>query len=174
MMEAAISFIPDPFAFRCGDGKLLAIHLSSQTKFWDGLLAVTERRDLGEDARFATREARIAHFTALTGLLAGVFVTRDRGAWMALLEAQDVPFAPIHTIPEVIEDPQVQHIECFRTLHHPTMGDLLTVRRPVRIDGGRHGTDLAAPVLGEHTDAVLAELGYSDSDIAAKRAARLI
>ena len=196
MMEAAISFIPDPFAnytllgidnnpltrvasshcftFRCADGKLLAIHLSSQTKFWDGLLAVTGRMDLGEDARFATREARIAHFTALTEVLAGVFVTRDRGAWMALLEAQDVPFAPIHTIPEVIEDPQVQHLECFRTLHHPIMGDLLTVRRPVRIDGGRDGSDLAAPVLGEHTDAVLAELGYSASDIAAKRVAKII
>ena len=196
MMEAAISFNPDPFAnytllgidnnpltrvasshsfaFRCADGKLLAIHLSSQTKFWDGLLAVTERMDLGEDARFATREARIAHFTALTEVLAGVFVTRDRGAWMALLEAQDVPFAPIHSIPEVIEDPQVQHLECFRTLHHPIMGDLLTVRRPVRIDGGRDGSDLAAPVLGEHTDAVLAELGYSASDIAAKRVAKII
>jgi crotonobetainyl-CoA:carnitine CoA-transferase CaiB-like acyl-CoA transferase len=48
------------------------------------------------------------------------------------------------------------------------------VRRPVRIDGGRDGSDLAAPVLGEHTDAVLAELGYSDSDIAAKRAAKII
>ena len=196
MMEAAISFIPDPFAnytllgidntpltrvasshsfaVRCADGKLLAIHLSSQTKFWEGLLRAIGRMDLNEDPRFANREARIAHFTALTEALASIFETRDRAAWMTLLEAQDVPFAPIHTIPEVIEDPQVQHLECFRTLHHPIMGDLLTVRRPVRIDGGRDGSDLAAPVLGEHTDAVLAELGYSDSDIAAKRAAKII
>ena len=196
MMEAAISFIPDPFAnytllgidnnpltrvasshsfaVPCADGKLLAIHLSSQTKFWEGLLRAIERMDLNDDPRFANREARIAHFTVLTEVLASVFVTRDRAAWMALLEAQDVPFAPIHSIPEVIADPQVQHLESFRTLHHPTLGDLLTIRRPVRIDGGRDGSDLAAPVLGEHTDAVLAELGYSDSDIAAKRAAKII
>jgi len=196
MMEAAISFIPDPFAnhtllgienapltrvasshsfaFRCSDGKLLAIHLSSQTKFWEGLLRAIAREDLGADARFATREARIAHFAILTDVLGGVFVIRDRAVWMALLEAQDVPFAPIHTIPEVIEDPQVQHLECFRTLYHPTLGDLLSIRRPVRIDGGRDGSDLAAPVLGEHTDEVLAELGYSESDIAAKRAAKAI
>ena len=196
MMEAAISFIPDPFANHtllgidntpltrvasshsfaapCADGKLLAIHLSSQTKFWEGLLRAIERMDLNDDPRFANREARIAHFTVLTEVLASVFVTRDRAAWMALLEAQDVPFAPIHSIPEVIADPQVQHLESFRTLHHPTLGDLLTIRRPVRIDGGRDGSDLAAPVLGEHTDAVLVELGYSDSDIAAKRAAKII
>ena len=196
MMEAAISFIPDPFANHtllgidnnpltrvasshsfavpCADEKLLAIHLSSQTKFWEGLLRTIGRMDLNDDPRFASREARIAHFTVLTETLASVFVTRDRAAWMALLEAQDVPFAPIHSIPEVIADPQVQHLESFRTLHHPTLGDLLTIRRPVRIDGGRDGSDLAAPVLGEHTDAVLVELGYSDSDIAAKRAAKII
>ena len=196
MMEAAISFIPDPFAnytllgidnnpltrvasshsfaVPCADGKLLAIHLSSQTKFWEGLLRAIGRMDLNYDPRFANREARIAHFTALTQTLATVFVTRDRAAWMALLEAQDVPFAPIHSIPEVIADPQVQHLEAFRTLRHPTLGDLLTIRRPVRIDGGRDGSDLAAPVLGEHTDVVLAELGFSEADIAAKRAAKII
>ena len=196
MMEAAISFIPDPFAnytllgidnnpltrvasshsfaVPCADGKLLAIHLSSQTKFWEGLLRAIGRMNIGDDPRFANREARIAHFTVLTEILASVVVTRDRAAWMALLEAQDVPFAPIHSIAEVIADPQVQHLESFRTLHHPTLGDLLTIRRPVRIDGGRDGSDLAAPVLGEHTDAVLAELGYSEADIAAKRAAKII
>ena len=196
MMEAAISFIPDPFAnytllgidnnpltrvasshsfaVPCADGKLLAIHLSSQTKFWEGLLRAIGRMDLNDDPRFANREARIAHFTALTQTLATAFVTRDRAAWMALLEAQDVPFAPIHSIPEVIADPQVQHLEAFRTLRHPTLGDLLTIRRPVRIDGGRDGSDLAAPVLGEHTDVVLAELGFSEADIAAKRAAKII
>ena len=196
MIEAAISFIPDPFAnytllgidnnpltrvasshsfaVPCADGKLLAIHLSSQTKFWEGLLRAIGRMDLNYDPRFANREARIAHFTALTQTLATVFVTRDRAAWMALLEAQDVPFAPIHSIPEVIADPQVQHLEAFRTLRHPTLGDLLTIRRPVRIDGGRDGSDLAAPVLGEHTDVVLAELGFSEADIAAKRAAKII
>ena len=196
MIEAAISFIPDPFAnytllgidnnpltrvasshsfaVPCADGKLLAIHLSSQTKFWEGLLRAIGRMDLNYDPRFANREARIAHFTALTQTLATAFVTRDRAAWMALLEAQDVPFAPIHSIPEVIADPQVQHLEAFRTLRHPTLGDLLTIRRPVRIDGGRDGSDLAAPVLGEHTDVVLAELGFSEADIAAKRAAKII
>src|SRR5207244_8115408 len=106
--------------FRCDDGKLLAIHLSSQPKFWEGLLAAIGRPELANDDRFKTREARIGNFLDLTHVLAETFVAKPRGEWMALLEAQDVPFAPVHNIPDVIDDPQVQHLQTFRTLRHPT------------------------------------------------------
>ena len=196
MLEAAIAFIPDPFAnhtrmgirndpltrvasshsfaFRCSDGKLLALHLSSQPKFWEGLLAAIGRPELGNDLRFSTREARIKNYLELTGILAAVFITKPRGEWMALLEREDVPFAPVHNIPDVIEDPQVKHLETFRTLHHPSEGEIVTIRRPVCIDGGRDATDLAAPTLGQHTDEVLSELGYDASRIAKLRKASVI
>jgi len=96
MLEAAISFIPDPFAnhtqlgihndrltrvasshsfvFRCADGKLLAIHLSSQPKFWDGMLAAIGRTELANDNRFKTREVRIKNYVELTRVLAETFV----------------------------------------------------------------------------------------------------
>ena len=93
---------------------------------------------------------------------------------MTLLEANDVPFAPVHNIPEVIDDPQVKHLETFRTLKHPTEGDITAIRRPVRIDGGRDGSDLPAPTFGEHTDVVLKELGYADADIASLRKSKVI
>jgi len=189
MLEAAISFIPDPFAnftqlgirngpltrvasshsfvFRCADGKLLAIHLSSQPKFWEGLLAAIERPELGRDPRFVTREQRIRNYVALTGELAEILISKTRADWMTLLEANDVPFAPVHAIEDVIDDPQVRHLETFRTLQHPTEGPLKTIRRPVSINGGRDGSDLPAPTLGEHTAEVLKELGYDDAAIAA-------
>lgn len=196
MLEAAIAFIPDPFAnhtqmairndpltrvasshsfaLRCGDGKLLALHLSSQPKFWEGLLIAIGRRELGDDPRFSTREARIKNYAELTGTLAGVFITRPRGDWMTLLETEDVPYAPVHNIPEVIEDAQVGHLETFRTLRHPSEGEVVTIRRPVRIDGGRDATDLAAPTLGQHTEDVLSELGYDAGAIAKLRQASVI
>jgi crotonobetainyl-CoA:carnitine CoA-transferase CaiB-like acyl-CoA transferase len=196
MLEAAISFIPDPFAnhtqlgiendpltrvasshsfaFRCADGKLLAIHLSSQAKFWEGLLTAIERPDLGNDSRFVSRDQRIKNFVPLTQALAEVFVTKPRAGWMTLLETNDVPFAPVHNISEVIDDPQVKHLETFRTLKHPTEGSITAIRRPVRIDGGRDGSDLPAPTFGEHTDMVLKELGYADTDIAGLRKSRVI
>ena len=77
-------------------------------------------------------------------------------------------------IPEVIEDPQVKHLETFRTLRHPTQGEVVTIRRPVRIDGGRDGTDLPAPALGQHTEELLSELGYDAVAIGELRAASVI
>ena len=93
---------------------------------------------------------------------------------MTLLEANDVPFAPVHNIPDVIDDPQVKHLETFRTLQHPTEGEITVIRRPVRIDGERDGSDLAAPTLGQHTDTVLKELGYDDTEIARMRNSKVI
>ena len=187
MLEAAISFIPDPFAnhtqmgiwndpltrvasshsfaFRCADGKLLAVHLSSQPKFWEGLLAALERPDLARDTRFDTRDQRIKNFVELSHVLAEVVAKKPRAEWMTLLEANDVPFAPVHNIPDVIDDPQVRHLETFRTFKHPTQGSITAIRRPVRIDGGRDGSDRPAPTLGQHTAEVLAELGYDSEPI---------
>jgi formyl-CoA transferase len=196
MLEAAISFIPDPFAnhtqmgirndpltrvasshsfaFRCADGKLLAVHLSSQAKFWEGFVAALERPELAEDARFNTREQRIKNFSELTHVLAEIVAHKPRAEWMTLLEANDVPFAPVHNIPDVIDDPQVKHLETFRTLRHPTEGDITAIRRPVRIDGGRDGSDLPAPTLGEHTAEVLRELGCGEAEIETLRKTRVI
>jgi crotonobetainyl-CoA:carnitine CoA-transferase CaiB-like acyl-CoA transferase len=84
-----------------------------------------------------------------------------------------VPFAPVHSIPDVIDDVQVKHLETFRTLQHPTEGPTTTIRRPVRIDGRRDGSDRPAPTLGEHTGAVLRELGYDDGEITKLRDAKV-
>ncbi len=196
MLEAAISFIPDPFAnytqmgikndpltrvasshsfaFRCADGKLLAVHLSSQPKFWEGLLAAIARPDLADDPRFASRDQRIKNYVLLTRTLADVLAKKPRTEWMTLLEASDVPFAPVHNIEDVIEDPQVKHLETFRKFQHPTEGLLTAIRRPVRIDGSRDGPELPSPTLGEHTEEVLKELGYDDAAIADMRKSKVI
>jgi formyl-CoA transferase len=196
MLESAINFIPDSFAnytqmgihndpltrvanshsfaFRCADGTLLAVHLSSQPKFWDGLLAALERPDMASDPRFATRDARIDNFVVLTRELGAVVARKPRAEWMTRLEQNDVPFAPVNTIEDVLDDPQVKHLEAFRTLTHPTEGDMTTIRRPVRFDGGHDGNDLPAPTLGQHTRTVLQELGYDDAEIVSLRAAKVI
>ena len=196
MLEAAISFIPDPFAnytqmgikndpwtrvanshsfaFRCADDKLLAVHLSSQSKFWEGLLIAIARPDLANDPRFVDREQRIKNFGSLTHTLGEVLIKRPRAEWMTLLEANDVPFAPVHKIEDVLDDAQVKHLDTFRTLHHPTEGALSSIRCPVRIDGARDGSDLPAPTIGEHTDQVLKELGYDESATAELRMLKAI
>ena len=74
----------------------------------------------------------------------------------------------------MLDDPQVQHLQSFATLKHPTEGEIVTPRRPVLIDGEREDPALAPPTLGEHTGAVLQELGYDEPAIAKLRADKVI
>ena len=196
MLEAGIAFIPDPFAnytragilsdrltrvaasqsfaFRCGDGKLLAVHLSSQPKFFEAIAAAFERPDLLHDERFATRDLRIENHEALTRTFADIVAKRLRAHWMTVLEANDVPFAPVNNLADVLDDPQVRHLNTFYRQEHPTEGEIIAIHRPVLIDGAREERALPAPTLGEHTDAVLIELGYDEDEIAKLRAASVI
>ncbi|MGA7490385.1 MAG: CaiB/BaiF CoA-transferase family protein [Xanthobacteraceae bacterium] len=196
MLEAGIAFVPDPFAnytragivsdrltrvaasqsfaFRCGDGKLLAVHLSSQPKFFEAMAAALERPDLVQDKRFASRDLRITSYGELTRVLAEILARKPRAHWMNLLEQNDVPFAPVQSLQEVLDDPQVRHLGTFYRQDHPTEGEITAIHRPVLIDGGRDERALPAPALGEHTDEVLAELGYDEDQIAKLQAASVI
>ena len=93
---------------------------------------------------------------------------------MQVLEENDVPFAPVNDLQDVLDDPQVRHLGTFYQQHHPTEGEITAIHRPVLIDGAREERTLPAPTLGEHTDAVLAELGYDENKIAELRAASVI
>jgi formyl-CoA transferase len=182
MLECSIGFTPDAFAhltrakveygpssrtassqcfaFTCADGKLLAIHLSVQTKFWESLLKIIDTPAIADDERFKTRPGRIANYHELGAALGRVFATRPRAEWMAALDKMDVPFAPIHSVSDVMADPQVQHLETFGTIKHPTEGEVISIRSPILFDGKR-SENTPPPVLGEHTNEVLAELGIA-------------
>lgn len=196
MLESAIAFMPDAFAvvdqyqldmqpstrpsssqsyaLSCADGKMVALHLSSQEKFWEGLVRAIERPDLGADPRFKTRMDRVAHFEVLRAELARTFATRPRAAWLARLADADVPFAPVNRLAEVPDDPQVRHLGTFTTLTHPVEGRQQAIQRVVQIDGARGPIERAAPTLGEHTDEVLALLGYDAAAISRLREANVL
>lgn len=185
MLEASIAFSPEGFAqytrlgavpmpqtrvaisqshaFPCADGGLVAVHLSSVEKFWQAFVAVIARPDLLEDGRFRTPELRTRHYAALNQEVARTFRTRTRAEWCERLAASDVPFAPVNTIPEVMQDPQVRQAGTFYETAHPEHGAMTAIHRPVTIDGRRGPTSRPAPVLGEHDAAIRAEFGLPTS-----------
>jgi crotonobetainyl-CoA:carnitine CoA-transferase CaiB-like acyl-CoA transferase len=162
------------YAFRCSDGRLVAIHLSNQKKFWDGLIGALERPDISADPRFAERDGRIRNYRQLAQELAKTFATRPRAEWAVRLEKEDVPYAPVLKADEVFEDPQVRHLGMFRRIEHPQEGEVWVVNTPVSFDGERPVPMTPPPVLGEGTDDVLRELGLTADDIAALRKEKVI
>ncbi len=155
----AIGQVVDPFSrarvsqsyvLECSDGKWIALHMSSPPKFWEGLAKAMERSDIFQDPRFATREARIDNQEALIAVLQEIFIKRTRTEWCNRLAALDVPHAPMYTSVEVIEDPQIKHLQMFVEAPSVVQGTFKTVRSPVSYDGQRSLKVTAPPVLGQH------------------------
>lgn len=172
MLEASIAFIPDSFAYTeeglevspytrvavsqtfalaCADDKQLAIHLSSQPKFWEAMLEAIDRTELADDPRFTTRKDRYQNYLQLLELLEEIFRTRTRSEWMERLDRHDVPFAPIQTLDEVPQDPQVAHLGTFYSQKTEGGDTVRAIHCPIMIDGMRVAPQSAPPQLGQHT-----------------------
>jgi crotonobetainyl-CoA:carnitine CoA-transferase CaiB-like acyl-CoA transferase len=151
------------FAFVCKDRLPIAIHCSVPEKFWLALLEAAERVDLADDPRFKTRDSRRENYEALESILASVFLTRSRAEWLQRLEAADVPVVPLYNLAEVLNDPQVRHLDPVEELAHPQAGKFQFIRGPVRYDGLPRERSTPPPLLGEHSAAILKELGYDQA-----------
>jgi formyl-CoA transferase len=153
------------FAFVCQDKLPIAIHCSVPEKFWLALLKAMDRTDIAADERFKTRDGRRQNYEALEKELAPVFATKTRGEWLDRLEANDVPVVPLYNVAEVLQDPQVRHLDLVEESVHPQAGKLQFIGGPVRYDGLAKEPSTAPPLLGEHTAAILGELGYDLADV---------
>lgn len=153
------------FAFVCKDQLPLAIHCSVPEKFWLALLEAAERTDLAADEKFKTRDGRRENYEALERALAPTFKTRTRDEWLRCLEANDVPVVPLYDIAEAMADPQVSHLQLVEELEHPVAGKMKFVGPPVRYDSLPRQPNVPPPMLGEHSAAILRELGTSEAAI---------
>jgi crotonobetainyl-CoA:carnitine CoA-transferase CaiB-like acyl-CoA transferase len=156
--------VSQSFAFACGDGALIAVHLSSPAKFWDGFVRALSAPELARDARFATRMGRVRNHEALEATLRPIFASRPRAEWLARLAGEDVPHAPIHDLQEALADPQMRHLDVERTLNHSSEGAVRTLRTPIAFDGARREVAHPPPSLDAHGDAIRAELARRAKD----------
>jgi crotonobetainyl-CoA:carnitine CoA-transferase CaiB-like acyl-CoA transferase len=146
------------YILRTADDRLLAIHLSSLEKFWRGLMTAIEAAELGTDARFSERLARIQNYEALGQELDRRFRRRPLADWADRLSANDVPFAPINGIDAVVNDPQARHLGLVVPVEGAIEGGLEAVRPALQFDGKRATSVSPAPLLNQHGDAIRAAL----------------
>lgn len=150
------------------DGLPFVIHLSVPEKFWIAVTDAIGRADLRDDVRFVDRDARHDHYQELDEIFKEAFLTKTRDDWFTILEASDVPHAPIHGFDTVFDDPQVEHLGVVAEIDMPDgQRPLRQVGPPISLSDTPVVADTRAPLLGEHTQEVLAEAGMSADDIKA-------
>jgi crotonobetainyl-CoA:carnitine CoA-transferase CaiB-like acyl-CoA transferase len=151
--------------FRTADGWIFVMCMTE--KFWQVLLGILGRADLGTHADYATMELRRTNRDRLTEVLDAVFSTGTTADWLAKLQGH-LPVAPVYGLPQALDNPYLRDIDMVRTLPHPAKPDYRVLANPIKL-GGERVPSRTAPQLGEHTDTVLQEVGYSATEIAALR-----
>jgi len=170
----------DPEPFRLGSG--LVPYQLFQTSdgwifiacgndgFWRNLCRALDIEAFAEDPRFATQPARYRNREELLGILQEILLTRTTAEWLEVLEAHDVPAAPVRTIEALFDDPQVKHNEMVVELRHPKLGRIRQMGIPVRLSVTPGRLVRPAPMLGQHTEEVLREYGFSPEEVAELKA----
>ena len=154
-----------PYATKDGHVCLLA----TTDRQWRNLFAAIDYPELADDARFRSIEGRTTHIDELYTLLAERMLTRTTAEWRARLDSHDVPNGGLNDLPSLVVDPYLNETDFFVPFDHPSEGRTVTMAIPVEFAATPGDIRLPAPRLGEHTGAILGELGYSADEITAIR-----
>lgn len=132
---------------------------------WRKFCDVAKRHDLAEDPRFITNLDRVNNRPALIAILETLFKTKTTQAWVELLEAAGIPNAPVNTIADLVDDDQVAQRDMIANVPHPKIAGLRAPASPLKLADAPASIRHHPPAKGEHTEAILQELGYTADDI---------
>lgn len=155
--------------FATSDGFLCVIAVSDAQ--FTKIFAAMGRPELMQDPRFGSVYARGQNADAVYGALAEGLKTRTTAEWSTLFTAADIPNGPANTLPDLLRDAYLRETEFFQPMQHEVEGEVLVTAIPARFSASPPEIRRLWPALGEHTDEVLREAGYSDSEIAGIKSA---
>lgn len=152
-------------AFRTSDG-WINVGAANQSN-WLRFLDVIAAPELDGDPRFNSNAARIQNLPALIDILSGYLARDTTENWLARMDEAKLPAGPVNDILQMHADPQANARDMIVDVDHATAGQVKTIGHPVKYSRTPAQVDQAAPVLGQHSREVLAEIGYDSSDIEA-------
>jgi formyl-CoA transferase len=149
------------------------LYFITQAPVWKEICTVIGKEEWITHPDYATPNARLSRLTEVFATIEAWTVTKTKFEAMDLFNAHDIPCGPILSMKEIAEEPSLRATGTIVEVDHPTRGKYLTVGNPIKMSDS--ATEVRrSPLLGEHTDAVLAELGYAAQDIAALRTQKVI
>jgi formyl-CoA transferase/CoA:oxalate CoA-transferase len=159
-------------SFHASDGDFVIA--GGNDEIWRRLCRVIGRPELASDPRFRTNKDRIEHYDLLRAELEGALKTRTRSEWISDLTSAGVPCGSVREISEVLADPQLAARGMIAEVQHATIGTARVISSPVKLSDTPPSVRTAPPTLGQHTTAVLLELGYDRQKIDELKKARAI
>ncbi|MNQ25608.1 E-cinnamoyl-CoA:R-phenyllactate CoA transferase [compost metagenome] len=152
-------------AFRAADGDLmLGVGNDAQ---WQRFCVVAGLQDQAGAPAFASNAARVRNFDATVALVQARIETRTVAEWIATLKPAGIACSAIHTLDQALAHPQVAARDLIVTSQHPVLGEVRNIGLPVRFGKQARQATLPAPLLGEHSREILADLGYASEEIEA-------
>ncbi len=148
------------------DGKIVMLVLLDPENEFPRLCRGIGHPDLATNSMFATQDARTEHSAELFAILQSQIESRDLAELKKIFAEFDIKWSTIPTMDEVVADPQMRAAEAFVEFDYPGRGTMETINSPIFMAGAEKRRPAAAPEVGAHTREVLAELGYSGSEIA--------
>jgi crotonobetainyl-CoA:carnitine CoA-transferase CaiB-like acyl-CoA transferase len=169
--ENAPQPVPRPdLIFKTLDGYITVGSLSDSE--WRGLCGVIRRPDWIDDPRFNTPSARSQNAAERLTLVGAILATGESQVWLDQLDEAEVPCAPVLRRADVMHNPQVVNNQLIELVEQPTLGTVRQARPAARFEHTPARIAGPAPRVGQHTDAVLAEAGYSATEIQGLKASR--
>ena len=153
--------------FRTRDGQIALA--PADDAFFRRLADALEEPGLKTDPLYATQPARVANRARINAIVGGKLAANTTAHWVETLNKVGVPCGPVNGVAEVFQDPQILAQEMVIDVDHPGSGIVRMLGFPIKLSGTPCRVRHPAPALGEHSDEVLAELGYSDAERAAWR-----
>ena len=134
-------------------------------QLWERFCKAVGLENVMNDPKFATNAKRVENREEIVKIISDLIVTRDGEEWLKILTDAGIPCGPIYTVDKIFADPQVLHREMVKELDHPKAGKIKVTGIPIKLSDTPGEVETAPPVLGQHTQEVLTELGYSDQDL---------